>query len=80
VRDWRDERIAQLEAEVATKDERIAALEQQVASLMKQVAELADELAYTRPSDSPFNSCLRPPAARASGARRSSRPSEAHGS
>ena len=44
MRDWRDERIAQLETQFATKDARIAGLEQQVASLMKQVAELADKL------------------------------------
>ena len=50
-RDWRDKRIAELEAELAAKDARIAQLEQenaelktQVASLMKQVAELAEKL------------------------------------
>jgi transposase len=49
--DWRDDRIAELErelarrdAELAAKDARIGELEKQVASLMKQVAELADRL------------------------------------
>jgi transposase len=58
VTDWRDERIAELEAESsakdariaelqaenAAKDARIATLEQQVAMLMKRVAELEDKL------------------------------------
>ena len=50
-RDWRDERIDELEAKLATveaesaaKDARIALLEQQVAALMKQVAELTEKL------------------------------------
>lgn len=54
-RDWRDERITELEAklvakdaemqrELAIRDQRIAQLEQQVASLTKQVAELAERL------------------------------------
>jgi transposase len=50
-RDWRDERIEQLEAQLRAKDdesrakdERIAVLEQQVATLMKQVAELTEKL------------------------------------
>ena len=43
-RDWRDERIAELEAELAAKDARIAELEQQVTSLTKRVAELAEQL------------------------------------
>jgi transposase len=56
--DWRDDRIAELEGELAakdkrsaaledelaTKDQRIAELEQQVAALTKQVAELAEKL------------------------------------
>jgi transposase len=49
--DWRDERIAELEAEGARKDARIAELEgqvatltAQVAALMKQVAELTEKL------------------------------------
>lgn len=42
--DWRDERIAELEAESAAKDARIATLEQQVAALMKRVAELEEKL------------------------------------
>jgi len=52
--DWRDERIAELEAELAARDGRIAELEaevarlrpleQQVAELMKRVAELTDQL------------------------------------
>ena len=42
--DWRDERIAELEAEGAVKDARIATLEQQVAMLMKRVAELEEKL------------------------------------
>jgi transposase len=58
VTDWRDERIAELEAqsaakdariaelqaENAAKDARIATLEQQVAMLMKRVAELEEKL------------------------------------
>ena len=42
--DWRDERIAELEAEGAAKDARIATLEQQVAMLMKRVTELEEKL------------------------------------
>ena len=49
--DWRDERIAELEAEGARKDARIAELEgqvatltAQVAALMKQVADLTEKL------------------------------------
>jgi transposase len=58
VRDWRDERIAELEAEsaakdariadleaqVAARDARIATLEEQVAMLMKRVGELEEKL------------------------------------
>jgi transposase len=54
VTDWRDERIAELEAESAAKDARIAeleaeaaripTLEQQVTMLMKRVAELEEKL------------------------------------
>lgn len=58
MRDWRDDRIAELEAEsaakdtriaeleaqVAAKDARIATLEQQVAMLMKRVGELEEKL------------------------------------
>jgi chromosome segregation ATPase len=57
-RDWRDERIDELEAQLRSRDgrideleaqlrvrdERIGVLEQQVATLMKQVAELAAKL------------------------------------
>lgn len=50
-RDWRDERIEQLEAQLRAKDEAIAArdariadLEQQVATLMEQLAELAEKV------------------------------------
>lgn len=43
-RDWRDDRIEELEAELVARDARIAELEEQVASLMKQVAELAAKL------------------------------------
>ena len=43
-RDWRDDRIDELEAQLRVRDERIAVLEQQVATLMKQVAELAAKL------------------------------------
>jgi len=50
-RDWRDDRIAELEVELRAKDvliagqaARIAVLEQQVAALMKQVAELTEKL------------------------------------
>jgi transposase len=35
--DWRDERIRELEAELAAKDERIAALEKQVAELLERL-------------------------------------------
>jgi transposase len=58
VRDWRDERIAELEAQgaakdariaeleaqVAAKDTRIATLEEQVAMLMKRVTDLEEKL------------------------------------
>lgn len=51
VRDWRDDRIEELEAQVGAleaqlraRDERTAELEQQVAALMKQVAELTARL------------------------------------
>jgi transposase len=44
VTDWRDERIAELEAQVAAKDARIATLEEQVAMLMKRVGELEEKL------------------------------------
>jgi transposase len=50
-RDWRDDRIAELEAKLVEKDAQLAAevaarvaLEQQVAALMKQVAELTEKL------------------------------------
>lgn len=46
--DWRDDRIAELEAEVRTKDARIATLEQQVAALLAQVAALAKEVVELR--------------------------------
>lgn len=42
--DWRDERIAELEAQNAAKDARIATLEEQVAMLMKRVGELEEKL------------------------------------
>lgn len=42
--DWRDERIAEFEAEIARKDERIAAVEKQVAELTRRVAELTEQL------------------------------------
>jgi transposase len=51
-RDWRDDRIADLEAQlrakdeqILAKDERIAQLEQQVATLMAQVAALTKQVA-----------------------------------
>jgi transposase len=40
--DWRDERIAELEAELSARDVRIGELESQVAALTKQVAELLE--------------------------------------
>ena len=40
--DWRDERIAELEAELSARDVRVAQLEAQVAALTKQVAELLE--------------------------------------
>jgi transposase len=43
--DWRDERIAELEAEGARKDARIAELEGQVATLTTQVAALTRQVA-----------------------------------
>jgi len=43
--DWRDERIAELEAESARKDARIAELEGQVATLSAQVAALTKQVA-----------------------------------
>lgn len=43
--DWRDERIAELEAEGARKDARIAELEGQVATLSAQVAALTKQVA-----------------------------------
>jgi transposase len=42
--DWRDERIAELEGEVARKDARIAALEGQVVTLTTQVAALTKQV------------------------------------
>jgi transposase len=42
--DWRDERIAELERDVAAGDARIAGLEEQVAALRKQVEELLEKL------------------------------------
>ena len=47
-RDWRDDRIAELEAEVRAKDERIATLDAQVAALLAQVAVLTKEVAELR--------------------------------
>ena len=44
VQDWRDERIAELEAELHARNERIAELEQQVTELKVQVAVLAEKL------------------------------------
>jgi transposase len=43
-RDWRDERIEELEQQLRERDARIAELEQQVASLTKQLVELAERL------------------------------------
>jgi transposase len=43
-RDWRDDRIEELEAQLRAKDTRIGELEGQVATLVKQVAELARKL------------------------------------
>jgi transposase len=43
-RDWRDDRIEELEAQLRARDERIAQLEQQGASLTKQIAELSAKL------------------------------------
>jgi transposase len=43
-RDWRDERIAELEAELAAKDARIAEQDARITALEKQVAELAAQL------------------------------------
>jgi len=43
--DGRDQRIAELESEVAAKDARIAELEQQVAKLLEQVAALTKQVA-----------------------------------
>jgi transposase len=68
--DWRDERIAELEAALAAsearnaaKDARIAELEQRVAELSKQLAELAEKLGQnSRNSHRPPSSD--PPAAR----------------
>src|SRR5690606_9726879 len=68
--DWRDERIAELEAALAAsearnaaKDARIAELEQRVAELSKQLAELAEKLRQnSRNSHRPPSSD--PPAAR----------------
>jgi transposase len=58
--DWRDERIAELEAELSKRDARIAELERQVEALTRQVAELLGQQAQNssnsqRPlsSDSP---------------------------
>ena len=41
MRDWRDERIAELEAALAAKDARIAELEQRVAELSKNSWQIA---------------------------------------
>jgi transposase len=61
--DWRDERIAELEAAVVAKDARIAELEQRVAELSKQLAEVLERLGQnSRNSHRPPSSD--PPAAR----------------
>lgn len=61
--DWRDERIAELEAAVAARDARIAELEQRVAELSKQLAEVLERLGQnSRNSHRPPSSD--PPAAR----------------
>jgi uncharacterized coiled-coil protein SlyX len=44
VQDWRDERIAELEAPLAARGSRIAELEQRIAELRQQVAELLEKL------------------------------------
>jgi transposase len=43
-RDWRDDRIDELESQLRERDERIAALREQVASLAKELAELTEKL------------------------------------
>ena len=43
-RDWRDERIAELEAELAAKDARIAEQDRRIAELEKRLAQLAEQL------------------------------------
>lgn len=52
-RDWRDDRIAELEAELAAKDARIAALEKQVAELMAQLGQNSSNSHRPPSSDSP---------------------------
>jgi transposase len=44
VHDWRDDRIAELEAQLAERDRRIEELSAQVASLLRRVAELEERL------------------------------------
>jgi uncharacterized coiled-coil protein SlyX len=43
-RDWRDERIAELEAELAAKDARIAEQDRRIAELEKRLVQLAGQL------------------------------------
>lgn len=52
-RDWRDERIAELEAELAAKDARIAELEKQVARLAQQLGQNSSNSHRPPSSDSP---------------------------
>jgi len=68
--DWRDERIAELEcelarkgAELAARDARIAQLEAQVAALTKQVAELL-EIVGRNSRNSPLPPSTDPPGTR----------------
>ena len=44
VRDWRDDRIAELEAQLAERDRKIEELSAQVVSLLRRVAELEERL------------------------------------
>src|SRR5690554_5741741 len=43
-RDWRDDRIAELERQVAERDQRIARLEEQLACALARIAELEEKL------------------------------------
>jgi transposase len=52
-RDWRDDRIAEHEAELAAKDARIAALEKQVAELLAQLGQNSSNSHRPPSSDSP---------------------------